>query len=180
MLKIIVMKNLSKQSKVKSISSVILLSLLVSFSLSAQAILSSAKAETEAPLKLEAWMSSLEEFNYSDSELEIEEWMTDLSSFYTANSESKIVVECWMTNIENFENTDESPLLVEAWMTSLNAYNNENYDTLLFAEEVEPALEVENWMTSISHYTNTPTNSIESIKDVDFENNAPILIALKY
>ncbi len=171
------MKSISIPTNVKYISSIILISLFMVLSISAQALSTN---DTEPYLKVEIWMTSIEEFNNSETTLEMEEWMTNINSFCPQDNESQLIVEQWMTDLNLFVNTDELQLMIEGWMTSLTEFNKEKCNTLLIAEEAEQALQIENWMTSLNNYTNMPANTIETIKSINFDNQVPVLIALQY
>ena len=171
------MKTFNFHSTLKSISSVLFISLIMSFSVHAQASYDELPFE-EYEVIVEDWMTDIESFNTDEPNLEIESWMTDLNSFAN-NDEVLLVVEDWMTDLASFNVEDEEPMYVELWMTSLDEYYN-GFDSYLLAGHDEEPLEIENWMTDLSDFYRVSASEIEGIKDINLDNQAPILIALKY
>ena len=171
------MKTFNFLSTVKSISIVLFLSLIINTSLSAQSNYLDLPFD-EAELVVEDWMSDLNSYNTDEKELQVEDWMADLDS-YGNNDELLLTVESWMTDLASFNIDEEETMDVELWMTSLDEFYN-GFDNYLIAEHDEEPIMIEDWMTDLNNFNRMSASEIEGIKDIDLDDQTPILIALKH
>ncbi|GEM_PF-4448055 len=190
------MKTLINLSNLRTLTSVILLSVITSIS-SFAFPLNNEQSDSEILPTVEPWMNNLNEFDNDEPELMVEDWMLNLNTFdadepameveawmydYSAMPEEAfetelLAVETWMTDLNEFMVEEEQPLIVEAWMTDMEEYF---HDVILLAMEEENQLEVENWMTCMVEFEKVPAYSIETIKTIELDDEFPIMMALKY
>ncbi|MCT4648024.1 MAG: hypothetical protein N4A74_23750, partial [Carboxylicivirga sp.] len=79
----------------------------------------------------------------------------------------------------SFNIDEEETMDVELWMTSLDEFYN-GFDNYLIAEHDEEPIMIEDWMTDLNNFNRMSASEIEGIKDIDLDDQTPILIALKH
>jgi len=145
----------------------------------------------EANLQVEAWMTDINKFEAINEEplLAVENWMTDMNAFDAINEEPLLAVDSWMINTEEFKNfmqinpellfaeANEKAVKIESWMTNIGDFNNYSQDDMIVVAD-EP-IEIEGWMVNIEEFFCIPMTQIPTLKSIDLEKHAPVLIALQ-